>query len=116
MKLSTKAALYSGLLFPGSGYFIVKKKKQGFLFLIIALASLTILITEAIHKAQVIAQDIVSGALVMNIETLQEQIQITPGVFSPGIISAVTYFVVGLWLVSIIDCYRIGQKLSKITI
>ncbi len=111
MKLSTKAALFSGLLFPGSGYFIVKKKRRGFLFFVVTLASLAIILIEAIHKAQVIAQDILSGALVMSVETLREQIQITPGAFSPEIISAVTYFVVGLWVISIVDCYRIGQKL-----
>jgi len=115
MKLSTKAGLYSGLLFPGSGYFIVNKKRLGFLFLVVTLASLTILLIEAIHKAQVIAQDILSGTLVMDLETLREKIQVTPGFFSPETISAITYLIVALWLISIIDCYRIGQKLSKTT-
>ena len=67
MKLSTKAALYSSIVFPGSGYFIVKEKIRGYIACSISFACLVIYIIEAFHKAQIIAHKIVNGEIAYNI-------------------------------------------------
>ncbi len=108
MKLSMKAALYSGLLFPGAGYFVVQKKLRGSVALLVTIAGLSIIIIESIHKAQIIAEKIVSGAIQLDVKVLRQQILETPGIFNPDLLSGV-YFIIGLvWFVGIVDCYRIG--------
>ncbi len=112
MKLSIKAALFSAFIFPGAGYFIVQKLTQGIIFILIALSGLTIIIIDAVHKAQVIAEQIVSGVISINIELIREQILEAPGAFNPDILTG-AYIVIGLvWLVSIVDCYRIGSNIE----
>ncbi len=109
MKLPMKAALYSGLVFPGAGYFVVQKKLRGFVALLISIAGLSVIIMESIHKAQIIAEKIVSGAIPFDIKIVQQQIFETPGIFSPDLLSGV-YTVIGLvWLIGIVDGYRIGR-------
>lgn len=112
MKLSTKAALFSALIFPGSGYFIVGQKLKGALCLSAILVALVLFMMEAFYKAQLIAQKIVSGHISYEIAVIREEIIHTPGRFDATIIGYVSWLVVALWLVSIVDAYRIGRSME----
>tara|TARA_R110002072_G_scaffold140765_1_gene285139 strand:+ start:5624 stop:5968 length:345 start_codon:yes stop_codon:yes gene_type:complete len=113
MKLSIKAALFSALVFPGSGYFIVKSKTKAWLCVISVLCILVIFMLEAVHKAQLIAQKIVSGHISYEISALQEQILLMPGRFDANIITSATWLIIILWLISTVDSYRLGRSIES---
>ena len=113
MKLSTKAAIYSGIVFPGAGYFIVKKRVHGAASFLITFAGLTVVIIEAFHKAQIIAEKIVSGIIPADITLIREQILTTPGVFSAEMVSGISILIGFVWLVGIVDSWRIGEGMLK---
>ncbi len=113
MKLATKAAIYSGLVFPGAGYFVVKKAIHGSISFLITFAGLAVVVIEAFHKAQVIAEKIVVGAIPVDIGLIRERILETPGAFSPEVVSSVTIMIGLVWLVGIVDSYRIGAGMQE---
>ncbi len=115
MKLSTKAAIYSGLVFPGAGYFVVKKNFHGSIAFLITFAGLAVVVIEAFHKAQIIAEKIVAGAIPVDIGFIREQILETPGAFSPAVVSAISIVIGLVWLVGIVDSYRIGAGMPEKT-
>ena len=113
MKLSTKAAIYSGIVFPGAGYFIVKKSIHGAASFLITFAGLTVVMIEAFHKAQIIAEKIVSGVIPVDITLIREQILTIPGVFSPEVVSGISIMIGLVWLIGIVDSWRIGEGMLK---
>ena len=112
MKLSTKAAIYSTIVFPGAGYFVVKKYVHGVIALLFAFGSLAVVFIEAYHKAQIIAEKIVLGLLPINITVIREQLLIIPDVYGPNVVSAATGLIVLIWLIGILDSYRIGRAIE----
>jgi len=112
LKLSTKAAVYSLFVFPGSGYFFVKANKRGVSAFLMSFICVAVFMIEAYEKAQVIAQKIVAGEISYNIETIQAEIELVQTSFDPNILLAATIVFVGVWLVSAIDSFRLGKKLE----
>ncbi len=113
MKLSTKAALYSGLVFPGAGYFIIKKITHGTVSCLMSLAGLTVVVIEVFHKAQAISEKIITGAMPVDIGLIREQILTIPGTFPPEIVSSISIMIGLIWLVGIVDSWRIAEGMMK---
>ena len=109
MKVATKAALFSAIVFPGAGYFIVKKNVQGSVALLVTLTGLAIMMVEAYQKAQIIAEKIVAGTIPLDILIIREQIILTPGNLTPEEVTYLSFAIGAVWLFGIVDCYRIGR-------
>ena len=109
MKTATKAALFSAIVFPGAGYFVVQKKVQGVIAFLITLAGLSIMMVEAYQKAKIIAEKIVAGVIPLDIQLIREQIILTPGNLSPETATYLSLSIGAVWLFGIVDCYRIGR-------
>lgn len=109
MKTATKAALFSAIVFPGAGYFVVNKKVQGTIAFLITLTGLSIMMVEAYQKAQIIAEKIVAGVIPVDIQAIREQIVLTSGNLSPETVTYLSISIGAVWLFGIIDCYRIGR-------
>lgn len=114
MKIETKAALYSAIVFPGSGYFFTKEKKRGYLCIATSLIILFILMKEAFYKAQIIANKIVFGEIPLDINLIRELIHSTPGIYSENMLTLVYTTLFFVWLISIIDSYRLAKQESII--
>ncbi|MBL1259384.1 MAG: hypothetical protein COB33_002495 [Thiotrichaceae bacterium] len=110
MMLSTRALLYSGLVFPGAGYFVVKKAVHGAAAFLITFVGLVVVMIEAFHKAQIIAEKIVTGAIPVEMSVIREQILITPGIFSSTVVSAVSIVIGLVWLVGMVHSWQIAKR------
>ncbi|MCF6323149.1 MAG: hypothetical protein L3J89_02295 [Gammaproteobacteria bacterium] len=110
MKLSTKALIYSGLVFPGAGYFVVKKTVRGSTAFLITFVGLVVVMIEVFHKAQIIAEKIVMGAIPVDISVIREQILVTPGVSSTSVVSVVSVVIGLVWLVGVVDSWRLAKQ------
>jgi len=109
MKTATKAALFSAIVFPGAGYFVVQRRVQGAIAFLITLTGLSIMMVEAYQKAQIIAEKIVAGIIPLDIQVIREQIVLTSGNLSPEIATYLSLSIGAVWLFDIIDSYRIGR-------
>ncbi len=124
MKLPLKAALYSALVFPGAGYFILKRNKQATAFLILTLIGLAGLAYEPvsqfpliIKKTQLIAEKIAYGQLPMDLTVIvpmiRQDIISTLNSANPILIGSISIILGILWVIGVIDCYRLGRSKEK---
>lgn len=126
MKLPAKAALYSALVFPGAGYFILHRNKQAIAFLLITLICLVALAYEPvsqlpfiIQKTQLMAEKIAYGQLPMDltviIPIIRQDIINTLDSANPILIGSISISLGILWGIGVIDCYRLGRLKEKLT-
>lgn len=113
MKGSTKAMIYSAIVFPGAGYFILKKHRLGSVFVVLTVILLGAVMYDVYYRAQIIAEQILLGNISLNPIAIRQAIIDTQGVFSAGLLSGLTYALMALWLVGMIDIIRLSMKKTQ---
>ncbi len=113
MTRSTKAALLSGLIFPGVGHLVLKYYLRGSLLLISALVALYVLVDRAVQRALTIVDRINSGDIPLEVGAISEAVANSASGADPlGDNAPVIVFGI-CWLVGIIDSYRRGLVLDR---
>ncbi|MDB5800063.1 MAG: hypothetical protein JWL63_1002 [Rhodocyclales bacterium] len=109
MKKSVLAALLSGLVFPGTGYFVLKRTMRGLVVVAIAVAGLIYLSNAAIQQAAGVMEKISAGEVPLDASGIEKLVAATPTGADPVLLNLATLAMVGCWLFSIVDGYRIGR-------
>jgi len=113
MKRSTKAALLSGLIFPGVGHMVLKQYLRGSILMLAALIALSVIVTKAVKQALAVVDKINSGEIPLESVAITELVSQSTG-GAEGSILNITVLVVGAcWLIGIIDSYRVGINQEK---
>ena len=108
MNNALKAALLSGLVFPGMGQIFLKSYTRAAVIIIAVLAGLAIIIVEAVQLGLAIMEKIASEGGAMDMETISDAAR-----------QAVTSFltmnlgflvIILFWIIGTVDAYRIGKK------
>lgn len=113
MKRSTKAALLSGLVFPGLGHMVLKQYLRGSILMLSALIALSVIVAKAVNKALAIVDKINSGEVPLEAGAITEQVSKSTGGMEGSILNIATLVVVACWLIGIIDSYRVGINQEK---
>ncbi len=108
MTRSTKAALLSGLIFPGIGHMVLKQYLRGSVLMILALIALSVIVTRVFQRAMTIVDRINSGDFPVETGAIAEMVSnSTNG--ADSLIQNISVIVLGAcWLIGIIDSYRLG--------
>ena len=108
MKRSSKAALLSGLVFPGIGHMVLKQYLRGSVLMLSALVALSVIVTRVIQRALTIIDRINSGDIPLETNAIAEMVSnSTSGANS--LVENTALIVLGAcWLIGIIDSYRLG--------
>jgi hypothetical protein len=109
MKKSIKAALLSGLVLPGAGYFALKRPLRGVVVLVLSTASLVYLINSAMQQAALLMDKAMSGDMPLDAAGIEKMISATPAGASEMLGNIATFLLIACWLFSIVDGYRIGR-------
>ena len=113
MTKSTKAALLSGLVFPGIGHFVLKQYVRGSILLLIALIAMSAIVRIVFQQAQAIVDRVVNGEIPLDPAAISTLVA-DPSSDSDSFISSVSTTVfLACWLIGIIDSYRAGIALEK---
>lgn len=113
MKLSSKAAMFSAIVFPGAGYFIVKKTIRGGVSLAVTIACLIFIMADVFQRANIVRDKIIYGEIPVDIAVIREQILLTPGSMSPQDVGALSIVIGLVWVVSILDSYLTGRRIES---
>jgi len=109
MKKATKAALLSGLVFPGVGQMYLKRFGRGLLFMVPVLFGVALIVVMAAAGAMESLRAIQAQGGAVDTNTLtalaQSHTKDTTGSFQ-----AILWFIIFCWLFAIIDAYLIGSK------
>jgi len=113
MKKSAKAALLSGLIFPGTGHIYLREYFRGAVLVGLSLVALSAVVTIAYRQASVIADQIISGEISLEAEAIAQAVSDST---SPAdrLAENAAYFVLAVcWLAGILDSYRLGSQKEK---
>jgi hypothetical protein len=108
MRRSLKAALLSGLVFPGLGHIVLKQYVRGSLLMISALVASSIIVVKVLQQAQTIVDRINSGDIPVDTEAIADLVSNSAN-SADGLLQNVAVIVLlSCWLLGIIDSYRLG--------
>jgi len=108
MKKSSKAALLSGLVFPGIGHITLKQYLRGAILMLGTLAALSVIVNSAYQRALAIVDRINSGDIPVDTVAISEMVANSAS--GAGDLAENTALIVlaACWLFGIVDSYRIG--------
>jgi len=108
MKMSSKAALLSALVFPGVGQMYLKRYLRGLLPMVLVLTGLGVLIARATFRAlEALDKMQAGGALDMNAVS---NLAATSSASGDPYSSVIVLVMFCCWLFSVIDAYRLGKE------
>ncbi len=109
MNKPLKAALFSAFIFPGAGQILLKKYVSACYFIAFAGVGLYLLFSSLMARAQEIIDKIQSGEVAVDLTTIialvHQQSITNTGPLRPALILLLV-----VWLVSVIEAYRVGKK------
>jgi TM2 domain-containing membrane protein YozV len=112
MKKSTKAALLSGLVFPGLGHFYLKRRVAGITLSGVAAIALYHILSIAMTIARDVSHRIETGAIPADIDTVSQVVsQELSGVQQGTNLASITLLV--CWLTGILGSYWQGRSQDK---
>jgi TM2 domain-containing membrane protein YozV len=109
MKSAVKAALLSGFVLPGLGQIYLKRYKRGLAILIPVLLALGVIIGTVVSSAMESLKAIESKGGMADMETISNFARVD-SVHSGMSVKVMLLFVMGCWLFSVVDAYKIGKK------
>lgn len=113
MTKSTKAALLSGLVFPGIGHMVLKQYLRGSVLMLSALTASSIILTKVFQRALTIVERIENGVIPLDPVVIAEAVSNSSSGADSFIESTTMVVLVACWLIGIIDSYRLGVTQEK---
>ena len=113
MKKSSKAALLSGLIFPGIGHIVLKQYLRGSVLMLSALAAFSIVVTRVFQRALAIVDRVNSGEIPVDTGAIAEMVSNSTSGADGFIEDIAVVVLVTCWLIGIIDSYRLGVAQEK---
>ena len=112
MKNAIKGALFSGLVFPGLGQIVLKKKMRGWIIVLVVLTSLYFLVMKALETALAIVDEVLAqGGIVDVADLAQTATQLTTN-STELTLNFLLMLIIFCWVASTIDAYRVGKKMD----
>lgn len=113
--MSVKAPLYSALVFPGAGYFVLRLPMRGLVCAGITIASLAYVVHDIfarglIDKTVALANRIVMGEVSADLVTLLSLLDFGPDPFG---VELASWLLLGCWAYAIYDCWRLGERQDR---
>jgi hypothetical protein len=110
MHKSAKAALLSGLVFPGLGYFVLKRPLRAVVVMALSVACLVYLVDQALQQAATVMDKITSGEVAPDVVAVQQLLASSSAGSDTTLSTLASFLLLACWLYSIIDGYRIGSR------
>ena len=112
MNKSVKAALLAAFVCPGVGHFFLKKYISSVVFFCAFLIPCFFIMRELLNKVQLIVDKISTGEIPLDALLLSEKLSALTTGDSAQSFNLHIYAVFAVWIISIVDSYRLGKKQS----
>lgn len=113
MKKSTKAALLSGLVFPGLGHLVSRSYYRAGALVLAAAVAMYVVVSITVRQAMAVVDRILSGELDIASSNIAELAVATLDPAESQTASYAMWMFLLLWLVAIIDAWRLGNAMDK---
>ncbi|MEJ2682451.1 MAG: hypothetical protein P8144_13555 [Gammaproteobacteria bacterium] len=119
MKKSSKAVLLSALVFPGAGHLYLKRYVVGILLSVGAVMAFYFIILDAVHHALEIVEALQNEAASLDVNAivslLSEQSSRAEASSLSASLNIATTVLIVVWLIGIVDSYRQGRLVEKVS-
>ena len=110
MNQSVKAALLSGLIFPGIGQISLGYKKRGWLFVTANIVFICLIISEVIQQAYSVVAEMQKNGTIIDADTISKASSTLVSFSDNLFLNILLLLLIAIWLVSIVDAYRLGKN------
>jgi len=114
MNRSTKAALLSGLVFPGSGHLYLKQLKRGYTILILTIVCLSIVVVNTVNQALSIVAQLQKDGGTVDINRATELATQASQNTDQLLNQLAILLLLACWIFGIFDSYRLANKKNDI--
>lgn len=111
MNQSTKAALLSGLVFPGVGQISIGHIKRGWFIIAAVCLYLYLIISEIIHEMYSAIAKMQESGSVMDAQAVSKMTSDVMSFSANTYLNIVLVLLIVTWVVSVIDAYLLGKKI-----
>jgi len=115
MKNSTKAALLSGLIFPGTGQIHLKRFRRGIIIMIAAFSGIGIMVWMVTLRTLAVFEQIQDQLNHVDMATISNRALASSAEYSSLYSTPLLLFLVCCWFFSVIDAYMIGKRMDRST-
>jgi hypothetical protein len=109
VKKSTKAALLSGLIFPGIGHLALKEYLRASVLILAAVAAVSVITTAALDQAMTVVDRINSGDVPLDSQAISEAITASSAETDNRAANASLFIFGACWILGIVDSWRLGK-------
>ena len=113
MKNAVKGALLSGLILPGLGQFVLKRRKRGAGIMLVVFASLAFIVYEVVQRALLIVDKLMTGTGDIGINDIPDAATHAFTASQSLALNAAFVIILGCWVLGIIDAYTEGRKIDR---
>ena len=113
MKTATKAALLSGLVFPGTGQIYLKRARRGLTIMALACSGIAIIVWMTIVRMLAALEQIQNQLNQVDMTTISNVALASSADHTSIYYKLTLLFIACCWIFSIIDAYRIGKKRER---
>ena len=110
MSNALKAALLSGLVFPGIGQVVLKRYRRGVVLMLIVLACLSIVVAKAVQQAFSILKQIELAGGTINVDAILNVATQSSKNSDSLLFNSILLLIIVSWILGVVDAYRIGKK------
>jgi TM2 domain-containing membrane protein YozV len=113
MRLAIKAALLSGLVFPGLGQIYLKRPVRGIAFIMVTLGSMILLVADLTRQATVALERLAAGGGAIDMTTISDaaaRAATDAGSLRTNLLLGLLF---GCWLLATVDAYRLGRQKER---
>ena len=108
MKASVKAALLSGLVFPGVGHFVLRRPLRGLLLLVPMIVAAAYLARRTTELVDTLQAELNSGALPFDAAAILDRIHASG--INDNAVNLATLVCFACWIGSVADALWLGRK------
>ncbi len=113
MSKTRKSVLLSALVFPGAGQYYLKRYRTAALLIITSLASVYVIVVEAVKQARIILKEMEASGYVISPERIAELSTQAANNANTTETSFAWALIIICWVVGVIDAYRSGKQADK---
>lgn len=110
MKKSVKAALWSGLVFPGAGHFFLQRYLRGMILFVPAMLGIILIVCGLLEQAEFVMSKIEGGTVAPDVQVIAALLDAAPDTPMTNI---AFWVIVVCWVLGTIDAYRLGNILDR---
>lgn len=115
MKNSVKAAIFSAVIVPGAGFFLLRQYLLGFCFLFPALGALTYILRHYFIKTRAVSEQLLLGEIPPDVTLMVAQVINETDPEKIRLLAVATWVFLASWLISIAASAYAGHLHDKST-